>query len=65
LGIKIAHWINFFKAMSETSADEQIEQKIERLRGQIRADAALEQATPAHLALLEMIEQLELLRNLL
>ena len=38
LGIKIIHWITFFKAISETSTDEQIGRKLQILKSKIQAD---------------------------
>ena len=38
LGIKIIHWITFFWAISETSTDEQIGRKLQRLKSQIQVD---------------------------
>ncbi len=38
LGIKIIHWIMFFKAISETSTDEQIGRRLQTLKAQIQTD---------------------------
>ncbi len=38
LGIKIIHWITFFRAISETRTDEQIGRELQRLKAQIQAD---------------------------
>jgi len=40
LGVRILHWIAFFKAISETSTDEQIGKKLESLKIQIQSNAA-------------------------
>jgi hypothetical protein len=40
MGIKIHHWIYFFKAISETNTDTQINKKIEALKKQIQEDPA-------------------------
>lgn len=61
LGIKIAHWISFFKAIAETSTEAQIEQKIRRLKVQMQISHANEAQTVYHNHLLEILEHLEML----
>ena len=41
LGIRITHWITFFKAISETSTDAQIDNKLQRLKTQIQSNTTL------------------------
>jgi hypothetical protein len=38
LGIKITHWITFFKAISETSADSNIDKRLQTLKSQILSE---------------------------
>jgi len=38
LGVRITHWITFFKAISETSTDVEIDKKLQRLKNQIQAE---------------------------
>jgi len=61
LGVKIAHWIQFFKAISETSTDLQIDKKIQRLKAQIQSEPSSfdEGKSEYQAAYLEVIEQLE------
>lgn len=61
LGITLNHWVEFFKAISETSTDRQISEKIESLKKKILA-----QSTPAtsskeeqRVLFLQMLNQLE------
>jgi hypothetical protein len=61
MGIKIKHWIQFFKAISETSIDTQINEKIENLKNQIQTDISLlddERAEYCRM-FIEVIEKLE------
>ena len=59
LGIKIRHWISFFKAIAETRADEEIEQRLSFLANQIRQrqDISLERQR-IFLEILERLNQL-------
>ncbi len=59
LGIKIQHWISFFKAIAETKADEEIEQKLSSLANQIgqREDISSERRR-TFLEILERLRQL-------
>jgi hypothetical protein len=63
LGVRIIHWIAFFKAISETSTDEQIGKKLETLKSQIRSNAAPFDSDQEHLqyreVFLEVVERLE------
>ncbi len=58
LGIKVTHWIEFFKAIAETSTDVEIEHKIESLRTRILSES-VPTKTEAQSALLEILDQLE------
>lgn len=61
LGIRIAHWIQFFKAISETSTDIQIDKKIQRLKAQIQAELISfdEEESEYRTAFFDVVEQLE------
>jgi hypothetical protein len=61
LGVKIAHWITFFKAISENTADAEIERRLYALRNQIQAESSgdKEERTENQSAILEIIERLE------
>lgn len=65
LGIKIAHWITFFKAISETSTETQIDKKLQLLKTQVQA--SLRDREPHgrddQRAFLEILERLEELWN--
>lgn len=65
LGIKVEHWIRFFKAVSETGTDIQIERSIQRIKDQILAESALSdgQESEYKVMFLEVIEQLENIWN--
>ncbi len=39
IGVKIRHWISFFKAISETRTDDEVERKLELLKKNITDDA--------------------------
>ncbi len=56
LGIKVIHWITFFKAIAETSTDAEIDRRLQLLRTQIQAGK-----TPSrhHQIFLEILERLE------
>lgn len=56
LGIKIIHWIAFFKAIAETRADAEIEKRLSLLRGQIQSEDSPSQH---HQAFLEILDRLE------
>jgi hypothetical protein len=61
LGVKIAHWIQFFKAISETSTDIQIDKQIQRLKAQIQVESSSsdEEKLEYQAAFLEVVGQLE------
>ena len=63
LGVRILHWIAFFKAISETSTDEQIGRKLEALRTQIQSNTAPFDSNQEHFqyreVFLEVVERLE------
>jgi hypothetical protein len=63
LGVKIIHWIAFFKAISETSTDEQIDRRIAALRRKIQKDPAYagedEEKTQYKQLFLELLVRLE------
>ncbi len=67
LGVKIKHWVTFFKAISETSKDEAIEQKLKALKKTIQkasADKDVEEEKIEYKnTFLEMLEKLEYLWN--
>ena len=56
LGIKIAHWIAFFKAISETTTDAEIERKLLTLKKKIQKEQA---PSPMQETLLEILHRLE------
>jgi len=58
LGIKLVHWITFFKAISETSKDAVIDKKLQILKAQIQNDKALSQRQQAFLEIVERLEDL-------
>lgn len=58
LGIKILHWIAFFKAISETRTDEEIERKLSTLRRKIQSEQTPSQLQEAFLEILNRIEEL-------
>ena len=63
LGVRIRHWIAFFKAISETSTEEQIGRRLEALKAQIQSNVALFDGDQEHSryreVFLEVIERLE------
>ncbi|MBE7532202.1 MAG: hypothetical protein HND44_23600 [Chloroflexi bacterium] len=59
LGIKISHWIEFFKAISETSSNTEIDNKIDGLRRKILAESSSISQSPLLSTFLEVLEQLE------
>ncbi|MBI1928928.1 hypothetical protein HYR99_32365 [Candidatus Poribacteria bacterium] len=58
LGIKIRHWIAFFKAISETRTDAEIEGKLLALKNQIQNKSASSQPQQTFLELLSRLEEL-------
>lgn len=63
LGVRITHWVAFFKAISETGSSAQIERKIQRLKSQIQSNTispniSADQAQYREV-FLEVIERLE------
>jgi hypothetical protein len=61
LGIKITHWITFFKAISETSADSHIDKRLQTLKNQILSepDSADEERAKYRYVFLEVLERLD------
>jgi hypothetical protein len=63
LGVRILHWIAFFKAISETSTDEQIGRKLEALKTQIQSNIPPFDSNQEHFqyreVFLEVVERLE------
>lgn len=61
LGVKINHWIKFFKAMSETSTDVQIDRRIESLKAEIQAQPSLFDGEKAEYraVFLDIVDRLE------
>lgn len=59
LGVKIQHWIKFFKAISETNTDDAINAAIERLRKKVESSSRdNEVRRQKFLAIVEQIESL-------
>jgi hypothetical protein len=58
LGIRLVHWITFFKAISETSKDAEIEKKLELLKAQIQSEKAPSQRQQMFLEIAERLEEL-------
>jgi hypothetical protein len=58
LGIKILHWIAFFKAISETRTDAEIERKLLSLKNQIQSEETPSQLQQAFLEILDRLEEL-------
>lgn len=58
LGIKILHWIAFFKAISETRTDAEITRKLSYLKTQIQSQEASSQVQQAFLEILDRLEEL-------
>lgn len=56
LGIKIIHWIAFFKAIAETRVDTEIEKKLFLLRDQIQRETSPSQHNQAFLEILNRLE---------
>ena len=62
LGIKINHWITFFKAISETSTDAQISRKLQGMKLRIRSDMSeSEDDNEYKKSFLDVVQQLEYL----
>lgn len=59
LGVKIAHWVEFFKAISETSTDIEIKHRINRLRKKILTETGISALSASQSAMLEILDQLE------
>ena len=61
LGIKIMHWIAFFKAIAETRADVEIDRKLSSLRAQIQSERSPSQLEQTQLeqTFLEILDRLE------
>ncbi len=61
LGIKITHWITFFKAISETSTDSKIDKRLQTLKNQILSepDSPDEETSRHREVFLEVIGRLE------
>lgn len=57
-GIKLAHWITFFKAISETSKDAEIEKKLELLKTKIQGEKSWSQRQQMFLEITERLEEL-------
>lgn len=58
LGIKVSHWIEFFKSISETSTDEEIEKRILSLKKSIQESNERSEKREIFLAILQLIEDL-------
>lgn len=58
LGIKISHWIAFFKAISETRTDAEIERRILSLRSQIQSEESPSQRQRAFIEILDRLEDI-------
>lgn len=58
LGIKVVHWITFFKAISETSTDLEIDRRLQLLKAQIQAGKTPSQHQQIFLEILERLEEL-------
>ena len=58
LGIKLVHWITFFKAISETSKDAEIQKKLELLKAQIQSEKAPSQRQQMFLEIAERLGEL-------
>lgn len=59
LGIKIIHWISFFKAVSETSTDTKIEDKIQRIKEKMVDEAEVGLPPERQAIFLEILERIE------
>ncbi len=55
-GVKIMHWIAFFKAVAETRSDSEIERRLSAIRRQVREQDVTD---PFQQTLLEIVERLE------
>ena len=58
LGIKILHWIAFFKAISETRTDAEISRRLSALQNQIQGEKSPSQLQQAFLEILGRLEEL-------
>jgi hypothetical protein len=65
LGIKVGHWMKFFKAMSENNADAEIERQLDSLILQIKEDLPnSENRIQMQTALSEIVDNLKIIRDL-
>ena len=58
LGIKIMHWIAFFKAISETTTDEEITRKLQALKRKIQGEQTISPLQENFLEIIHRIEEL-------
>ena len=58
LGIKISHWIEFFRAVSDTSTDIEIERKIRMIREKVQKREDQPEKSKIFLEIMELIEKL-------
>jgi hypothetical protein len=58
LGIKISHWIEFFRAVSDTSTDIEIERKIRTIREKVQKREDQPEKSKIFLEIMELIEKL-------
>ena len=65
LGIKVGHWMKFFKAMSENNTDAEIERQLDSLIPQIKDDLPItENRVQIQQALTEIVNNLRIIRDL-
>ena len=58
LGIKISHWIEFFRAVSDTSADREIERRIRSIKEKVQTRGDRPEKSKMFLEIIEIIEKL-------
>ena len=58
LGIKISHWIEFFRAVSDTSADIEIERRIRSIKEKVQTRGDRSEKSKMFLDIMEIIEKL-------
>jgi hypothetical protein len=58
LGIKISHWIEFLKAVSDTSADIEIERKIRAIKEKVQTREDCSERSEIFLEIMELVEKL-------
>jgi hypothetical protein len=58
LGIKISHWIEFLKAVSDTSADIEIERKIRAIKEKVQTREDCSERSGIFLEIMELVEKL-------